>query len=577
MRIRRGSRTATSPSSSNPKKTTTNYEQISAIALNRYQGAAKPAQDRASSAKRDFETSETALQQEVVAQESQCDSQLVALCGSKALSDCYLQTPVPGSEMASAQSEVEVANERVLEAENSRANLSAEVQIEIDRVKSVNGVRDLQAKLLLSDGKTLVDLNWADAGLDLVTGTINNIAETIQSAAAATGLGNWGWGGVGAVVAGSLREQALEMSTMGKATIEAQRLNVTTLQQARVQWSQNDIESANSDAVIKTKLLESANLGIECTIAAEALGQALDHVDGVFTRAKYYDSERTRFQTLQQQQLRNLLYYRVYADQLDLAAQDALTDLRQWAYLATRAAEYELNVSYPSTGDLWKSRTADDVNAFLFALDGYFVRNRQLAPQTNLDVLSVRDDILDMSASVKDRVTGATVDARERFHRFVADPANRDINGNLHINFSTVRPDKSFFSKAVCNDRIQSIRINLVGDNLGTGVTTAYVLLSQGGVNYLRSCSDATQSVAYDLSDQNSKARTARIEAGVNAASRIAAGQANTDLILRAVLADSWEITIDQRPEMEPGNANLNVMGLDDIEVIVEHEASTVQ
>src|SRR4029079_485765 len=136
------------------------------------------------------------------------------------------------------------------------------------------------------------------------------------------------------------------------------------------------------------------------------------------------------------------------------------------------------------------------------------------------------------------------------------------------------RPDKPVFSRNVCNDRIKSVRINLVGDNLGAGVSSAFIRLAHGGTNYLRSCSDVTALVPYDLPSRGNLPRSARVQAGINMPS-----PANLNptlaLVCRALLAGPWELVIDQRASYEPTNTKLDISGLDDIELIIEHESFT--
>lgn len=554
----------------------TNYQQILAIANGRYQTAGKPAQDKAIQAGREFEGTQMALANQIVAQESQYGQQLMSLCGSTALSDCFRNPPIAGSDLAVASHDVEIASKRVTEAYTRIQNVNAEIAIEVERANAVAGIRGAEAKLLLDDGNTLVDLMWVDQGIDFLCGSINIVADAIQAAASASGLGNWGWGAGGAFAAGAMKETALVISTLGKGLTSEERIKLQALQSARVQWAQNEIDNANSAAVIKSKLLEKGNLWIEYLIAGDSMAQAIDRLDGIMIKAKYLDAERARYKALEGQQVQNMLQYRIYSSDLDLAAQKAFRELMEWAYVATRAAEYELNTTYPSTANLWKARTADEINWYLAGLDDFYVKTKPLAPQYPVDVLSLRDDILDLGDSVTDAVTGQKIDARERFRRYVADPANRDADGNLHIYFSTNRPDKLLFAKTVCDDRIRSLRVNLVGDDLGAGVTYAYVQLAQGGLSHVRSCSDLTRLVDYDLSDRGAQYRTVRVEAGINASNRLAAGQPNTDLILRSVLADRWELVI-QGPGLEPANAGLKLLGLDDIELIIEQEAFTGQ
>lgn len=181
-----------------------------------------------------------------------------------------------------------------------------------------------------------------------------------------------------------------------------------------------------------------------------------------------------------------------------------------------------------------------------------------------------------MGAEIPDRVTKQAVSPQERFHRFLADPVNRDENGVLRFPFSTFQPDKAYFSSAVCNDRIKSIRLNLVGDNLGADTSSVYVQLSQGGINHIRTCT-GNALITYDLAESGPQRRVARIEAGINSPKPLEEGLPNTDLILRSVLSSDWELAIDQRPNVEPVNEKLQLLNVDDIEIIIEHEACTIQ
>lgn len=142
----------------------------------------------------------------------------------------------------------------------------------------------------------------------------------------------------------------------------------------------------------------------------------------------------------------------------------------------------------------------------------------------------------------------------------------------------TYRPDKPILSRAVCNDRIKSVRVNLIGDNLGAGVTRANVQLRQSGSSHLRRCDGGgSELVAYNLLGTNQESRVAQIQAGINAPNQGRELAANTDHLHMPLLAGPWELMIDQRPDVEPMNKALKLENLDDIEIIIEHEASTLQ
>jgi hypothetical protein len=65
------------------------------------------------------------------------------------------------------------------------------------------------------------------------------------------------------------------------------------------------------------------------------------------------------------------------------------------------------------------------------------------------------------------------------------------------------------------------------------------------------------------------------VQAGINAPS-FATLVENIELQERAVLASPWQLIIDQTAAT-PANANLNLAGLDDIEIQLTHDAYTIQ
>jgi hypothetical protein len=81
--------------------------------------------------------------------------------------------------------------------------------------------------------------------------------------------------------------------------------------------------------------------------------------------------------------------------------------------------------------------------------------------------------------------------------------------------------------------------------------------------------------IAYDVSGKANQPSLAIVQAGINAPS-FATLVENIELQERAVLASPWQLIIDQTPAT-PANANLNLAGLDDIELQITHDAYTIQ
>ena len=159
----------------------------------------------------------------------------------------------------------------------------------------------------------------------------------------------------------------------------------------------------------------------------------------------------------------------------------------------------------------------------------------------------------------------------------MADPANRDLDGNLRITSSTDGPESVVSSRSVCSDRIQSVAVNLIGDSLGAGLRSAYVKLSHGGTAYLRSCTKgadgAAPLIAYSMSSGGNGMATARVHAAINGTTDgSSTAELNVELHERAVIASSWELVIESAD-----NRDLDLLGLDDIEITFMHDAYTIQ
>ena len=526
-----------------------------------YSTLALPEEVAARLSNREFETSFDAYGNQVQVQLAELDRQLVQLCGDADLRRCG----APGSALDAAVGEVRAAALRMSLVQTRTQNLAEEVRIEQERARQISGIQTAQAQLILASGEKLNALVAESAIVDGVAAGQMAIAGILGGLLNPAAL----LSAVGSALASAT-------SIPAKASIEQRRNTLQAYQSAQVVFDQARETLATSAAIIKTKLLESATLAIEQELARESLVQAGGAVLGIHQRALQLSQQREALRAHASTETRRMLQFRLYAGDLELRAQDSLRLLRQWTYLATRAMEYELNVTYPDAGTLWQARTADELNGYLVRLDTFYQSNRPGPPQTNVEVISLRDHLLDLDVAAEDQVTGVTYSPRERFRRYVNDPAQRDVNGNLHLTFTTHRPDKPLFSRAVCNDRLKSVRLNLIGDNLGAGLTTAFVTLAHGGTNYLRACASGSL-VDYDFAAAGNRPRLARVQAGVNAPNNAAALPANTDLISRALLANQWELVIDQRPGVEPANTGLKLTGLDDIELIIEHESYTLQ
>jgi hypothetical protein len=265
--------------------------------------------------------------------------------------------------------------------------------------------------------------------------------------------------------------------------------------------------------------------------------------------------------------------FRLYRDQEGMQWDSAMKLLRKWAFLATRAFEYTANASYANGATVFAAANARELGGYLSDLqDAYQTDQLQNGwGQSRVDVISVRRDILGIDKDVEDPVTGRSVPPAEQFHEVLALPQNHDGAGNLSLKFRTsLRPGNPIFSSDVCEDRIQSLKINLVSSSLQGD--TAYLTLRQVGQGELASCTGGS-AVTYQLGG-----KTAEIPAGLNLPRSAMSDPSlpqSTDLFERPVSDDSWVLTLDTRGD--PRNGWIDPRQLDDIELWLTHTARTLQ
>lgn len=528
---------------------------------------------------RAFESSTTAMQAELNSQATTIVGQFRDICGATAtnLDNCGSDSGASNaSQIAQARLEIIGANKRIEMVAQSAQNLLKEIQIEQARAAAVAGVHENNATLIRTTGERV-------NALDLAIGLVNNqqhivdIAASTATAAAGSAASSWGVASTAQVVIGVAHAIISSINDTIKLGAEQAKAALQVNQASSIEFSYAQTELINSGAAIKTKLLQLDSLALEQMVALNGLAQALGRLNALYEKADQLLEAKGRAESLTRNQGLQAIHYRIYANHLgQISARDGRNAL-QWAFLATRALEYQLNMSIDQT-PMWAARSPVELSSYL---NGTLANIAGMAgsPQTRVDVVSLRDKILGLNAPIKDVATGQVISARERFRRLVIAPENRDTNGNFHIQFSTNSSENPIFSSLLASDRIRGIRVNLVGDNLGAGLTSAQVQLVHGGTSYLRARTRDTSGVApliaYDVSGKANQPSLAIVQAGINAPNLMSLPE-NIELQERAVLASPWQLIIDQTPA-SPANALLDLSGLDDIEIQITHDAYTIQ
>lgn len=554
----------------------TNYQQIKATADMNLSVWATLYQD-SNNAARSYEASASALQSELNQQSTTIDSQVREICGMGVTSANQCGADFGGANaslVAQQLLEVQASALRVQQVVTQMRSLYDEIRIEESRAAQVAGVHQNNAQLIRQTGQRVNAADRAIRQIDAAQQVANDIFGGITSAFAGGNPGQI----LGAIFGGIMHAVVDGGSAVARERYENDKAEALVDQQSQLEFSVAKVELINSAATIKVKLLQINSLKLELDLAMLNVAQTKGRLRALYERAEGLLADKARATALTGDSARRAIHYRVYANYTARQAIEAQRTALQWGFLAARALEYQLNAPIDLTG-LWSARSPNDLTVFLQQLQNLAASTG--SAQSRTEVISLRDKVLGLNtpiAAVDGK--GALVTPRERFRQFVMSPANRDAQGNFHIRFTTADDANPIFSSLLASDRIRSVKVNLVGDSLGAGVTTAYVQLVHGGTSYLRSRMKGTDGVApliaYDVSGKSNQPRLAIVQAGVNAPNSNPQVPDNIELQERAVLAGPWELVIDQTAST-PANANLDLSGLDDVEVIVTHDAYTIQ
>ena len=101
-----------------------------------------------------------------------------------------------------------------------------------------------------------------------------------------------------------------------------------------------------------------------------------------------------------------------------------------------------------------------------------------------------------------------------QFANFLVSPDNVNGQGAIELNFALPLLGDTLFPQAQCDARIDSIEVQLVGDNMGDGA--AGVILLRDGTSDLRRCDSANLAPEDSLVTYNLDPEAIAIQATVN-------------------------------------------------------------
>jgi hypothetical protein len=549
-------------------------------------------ENRAENAQREFDQNRTALAREMQNLRLTYETRLLEICGPS--QDNYMTCLGEGGLMKQNFHNLKTASLRLNQIETRMENVYKQVVIEQERTGKV-------IQLTLQSGEQLAATAIAQGAInarrtteiDLSTRSHNIHAGVEVQKKGGFSLDPTKWASIEVILSAGYRFDQTWTSTTQTVWDPAQeQLAALESEQALKQAiNQAEILNANSEATIKTLLLQIAELAIEKQIAFEEMNRLLsEHNDLV---SQYNQMLNLREQARADVVDSNLANpaFRILRDQTTLEAARSIDVAAQFAYLAAKALESEFLVRYGGLHNIFKARTADDVDNFMNDLEAFRVgigspgeRNRypyRISVAKHL--FGLTDENLDPEG-----VLSPSERARLRFEGFqallarsqITDTATGQVIG-FELSFATSLLNNQIFTPNVWNNRIagvglpadvpgtQGISINVLTRQFGDIGAPEVQLTHDGHASYRTVNGNIVEYVPENAKlagfttppGFESKSKTATILASVNGNGR---GTPSSALFNRSVAASGWTLRIDLR---SPFNNKLDITQLEDIEI----------
>lgn len=507
-------------------------------------------------AKRDFEQSAEALDQELENVRAGYDTQILKLCGDGFdldEADFSACGAASAGEVGLAGVRLDEARARVESSDSRMGGMRDRIAIEWDRLTQVKEVREGTIQFTEQTGEALSAITMAEGAL--------NAAEKMLDMASQASIVNAGAPAAAVPVVG--------MMEAAKTALATERQELQTAQEVRIQADNAKVEVINGMAVIKGLMIDMAQLRVEMRQDVLAVLEArVDILNSVAT-ARRLVSERTRALARIGKNSTRDASYRLLEERAAVRAIRSRAAAQKELYLAGRALEYELNVPFRWAlgAAALNVFNAEEGSTLKNCLGAIYDSGRTAVGQANAysTDFSLRK-LLGVRATITDPITGQSIDEGEQFRRILLRNDNIDGNGGVGIEFSSnLGSGNGLWPTTMCDDRISNVEAQLVGNFIGDNQAEVDLHLDGGGV--LRDC-DSGDIVSWSTSGN------AVIQAGVNSFG--SAPSPNESLHGLSVASAKWKLTIPG-PDAAPANADLDVRQLEDVVLRVRHAARPVR
>jgi hypothetical protein len=439
-------------------------------------------EEEARDAQRQFDEDGTALTTELSNLQQEYDDALFDLCGTS--TDDY--ATCEGGLMAQNLSDMKAGSLRVGLAWQRAENIAEQIAIEEERAGQViNVTLDLGQTISAAElaigkleaertttTKSSASEHEVHEGVDLNVRVFTGVEGTVSLNPFRWGA-DWksGWEFALETNVGYQHSNTWTDSTetVWDPTAEA-IAGYSSIQALKEAEANAQIEGANSAAVIKNLLLQQSELLLEYEIAMEEwnkLAAEQNHLGSTWSRLLNQRAQASE-QVMHANGFRTNPAYRIMRDTLTVQAAKAHAQAAQFAYLAARAAAYDMVTPYEYIGLIYKARTSADIRQFLDGLKIWYqaptvVNNRY--PYT----ISIAQDILGLTDQNLDPVGTMTPEQRaqlryERFQEFLQ--GHRFADGTLEFQFATSLDQRRSATQYLFSPNLWGNRIAGIGSPL---------------------------------------------------------------------------------------------------------------
>ncbi|MCU0673238.1 MAG: hypothetical protein MUE69_10655 [Myxococcota bacterium] len=328
---------------------------------------------------------------------------------------------------------------------------------------------------------------------------------------------------------------------------------------------------ANSKATLANIWLEAIQIEIDVLKLQYQLQLSLSRVRSLRNQAERLEAEREESQQLliNVEAARNDPNVRIYKNDAIINADRFFFAALRAAYRATRVFEYFTSQSYARRDQLGLIRLVSrgDYNLDTYLLDlqeAYYSFQEEFGrPDTRVDILSLRDDVLQIPYYDMDGRTLSQAQRVEQFRAALADPRLLDNRGYTTVPFATTVDRLSPLTR---NHKILFVESEIIGSDVGDGVARVY--LTQSGTGTIRRLTRSGEDF-YQLPP-----RTAVLNPFTNGVRAFVPEVYRSERLRDRPFANSaWELVLNQRDEL--ANQDIDINSLTDIRVYVYYTDHT--